>query len=218
MSEENSKRGSLDMSRDEHLGAALWKTIDSWNEGNRFSEVRCCMLRCCTSCLGKKQPEDPVLVRDVVDLILRLLNREDAKIPSEKYYPLLEESIARKTFTPFSQFNPAPPPMRPTNIDPGQSRFSIGGSTLHNCFIKALNEFPDHGLFTLFLSTVSPPRPRASPTRLSGSHRVLQTSQDLLAPYTEMPFDCHESFPLSPGMNLEDVVSLDFLSRFGRPL
>ncbi|KAI6011427.1 hypothetical protein EDC04DRAFT_3145769 [Pisolithus marmoratus] len=47
----------------------------------------------------------------------------------------------------------------------------------------------------------------------------VQSMNMLLATFTEMPFDCHPSFPLRPGaFHLEQLGDLTFLARFGRPL
>ncbi|KAJ2935542.1 hypothetical protein H1R20_g1554, partial [Candolleomyces eurysporus] len=97
----------------------------------------------------------------------------------------------------------------------------VGGSTLYELLIKALNVFHGQSFFVLFISTVSRDHQPVEPRRLAPSGRMLMPEivpYKLLAPYTEMPFDCHETFPLSPGMKLEETQSVEFLVRFGRPL
>ncbi|RXW14443.1 hypothetical protein EST38_g11407 [Candolleomyces aberdarensis] len=98
----------------------------------------------------------------------------------------------------------------------------VGGSTLYELLIKALNFFRDQSFFVLFVSTVTrdhsfvePPLRLAPPGRMVVPEII---PHKLLAPYTEMPFDCHETFPLSPGMKLEEIQGIEFLIRFGRPL
>ncbi|RXW23805.1 hypothetical protein EST38_g2059 [Candolleomyces aberdarensis] len=97
----------------------------------------------------------------------------------------------------------------------------VGGSTLYELFIKALNVFHGQSFFVLFISTVPRDHQPVVPRRLAPSGRMLMPEivpYKLLAPYTEMPFDCHETFPLSPGMKLEEIQGVEFLARFGRPL
>jgi hypothetical protein len=76
-------------------------------------------------------------------------------------------------------------------------------STLYDLLTRAVSSY-NKGFFVLFLSTVP---------------RMRQLTPGLLPPYTEMPFDCHPSLPLSPEeLTLEDVQDFGFISRFGRPL
>lgn len=75
-----------------------------------------------------------------------------------------------------------------------------------------------NNLFSLFLSTNSR-LTRYDPIigmRTPGS-RV--QSEGYQAPFTELSFDCHPSFPIKESeWTMKQVVGLDFMCRFGRPL
>ncbi|CAA7268435.1 unnamed protein product [Cyclocybe aegerita] len=90
--------------------------------------------------------------------------------------------------------------------------------TLYDLFTTAVSEYPE-GFFVLFLSTVSRMRQLAPRTKLTRSNRSVVTG-DLIPPYTEMPFDCHPSLPVSSlgDLTLKDVQDFSFIARFGRPL
>ncbi|KAJ2936287.1 hypothetical protein H1R20_g807, partial [Candolleomyces eurysporus] len=94
----------------------------------------------------------------------------------------------------------------------------IGGSSVYSLMIKALSVFNGQSFFVLFVSTVFCDHKIVAPGRLARSHRYFAAGDKLLAPYTEMPFDCHPNFPLSPGVKLEDIIGLSFLCMFGRPI
>ncbi|KAI6037804.1 hypothetical protein EDC04DRAFT_2700044 [Pisolithus marmoratus] len=89
---------------------------------------------------------------------------------------------------------------------------------LYDVLCSSLNHFRACPIFTLFLSTQS------SLGLLAPSAEVARSSRQrdmlpLQAPFTELPFDCHPSFPLRPGtLNLEQLGDLAFVARFGRPL
>ena len=105
------------------------------------------------------------------------------------------------------------------------SRKNLSGSvpqTLYNIMVKAFAEYHTSSCFIIFLSTGSKAHDLAAPTFLSMSARVRQSGQeDLLAPYNEMPFDCHKDLltPIKPNsLTLADIQKISFLVRFGRPL
>lgn len=89
---------------------------------------------------------------------------------------------------------------------------------LYDVVDSCLQRFEHYPIFTLFLSTQSPIGPLAPSAELVGSTQQWGM-ETLQACFTEMPFDCHPSFPLRPGtFKLEELGELPFLARFGRPL
>lgn len=80
----------------------------------------------------------------------------------------------------------------------------VGGSTLYDSMIKAFARFLKHSLYAVPFNCFGLRESCKSVKAVSSSHRDL--------------FDCHENFPLSPGMKLENIVDLEFLFRYGRPL
>ncbi|KAI6041207.1 hypothetical protein EDC04DRAFT_1332225 [Pisolithus marmoratus] len=90
--------------------------------------------------------------------------------------------------------------------------------TLYDVLCSSLTHFQGSPIFTLFLSTqpsMTLPAPSAETVGLARqqSMKICQT------PLTELPFDCHPTFPLRPGtLKLEQLGELPFLARFGRPL
>jgi hypothetical protein len=74
-------------------------------------------------------------------------------------------------------------------------------------------------IFGIFLSTKSslskfaPPKDHYPSTRMHGKHQ----DSRLLAPFTELPFDVHPDFPLR-GVTLDELYTVPFMCRFGRPL
>ncbi|CAA7263721.1 unnamed protein product [Cyclocybe aegerita] len=90
--------------------------------------------------------------------------------------------------------------------------------TLYDLFTMAVSEY-DGSFFVLFLSTVSRMGQLAPLTKITRSNRTV-VAGDLIPPYTEMPFDCHPSLPVSSlgELTLKDVQDFSFIARFGRPL
>ena len=94
--------------------------------------------------------------------------------------------------------------------------------------LKAVASHGLHGrLCALFLSTASQLAILNTPESLPRSFRYEQAKPHLMAPFTEMPFDCHPSLASSDekggpsiklGLMLEDVQDFAFMVRFGRPL
>ncbi|KAI6124212.1 hypothetical protein EDD16DRAFT_1893818 [Pisolithus croceorrhizus] len=84
--------------------------------------------------------------------------------------------------------------------------------------VHTLSYFQTSSVFTLFLSTQSSMGHFTSSTQMTWLAQQLNTN-DLQAPFMEMPFDCHPTFLLKPGdFNLEQLQDLAFLVHFGRPL
>lgn len=95
------------------------------------------------------------------------------------------------------------------------------GASMYDHMLKATAEFATVGVFFLFLSTASRLEVLASQSALSASARFQLAHDSLVAPFTEMPFDCHPSLvkePIQPGLKLEDIRKFSFAARFGRPL
>ncbi|KAM6493391.1 hypothetical protein JOM56_011525 [Amanita muscaria] len=86
---------------------------------------------------------------------------------------------------------------------------------LYSC----LDVFLPFPLMFIFTSTTSSLQRLASPRAMAPSARsVIGNSVDK-APITELPFDCHHSFPLKPdNYSFQDICKLKFLANFGRPL
>jgi hypothetical protein len=73
-----------------------------------------------------------------------------------------------------------------------------------------------HTIFGLFLSTNNSISRLAPPPDMAFSARA---ADNMLPPFTELPFDCHPSFPIKQyTITLKQSESTEFLSRFGRPL
>ncbi|KAI6002348.1 hypothetical protein EDC04DRAFT_2583821 [Pisolithus marmoratus] len=89
---------------------------------------------------------------------------------------------------------------------------------LYNIVCSCLNRFQQRSIFTLFLST-QPSLGFLVPSAEMARSARQQSMNMLQATFTEMPFDCHPSFPLRPGaFPLEQLGDMAFLARFGRPL
>ncbi|KAI6137216.1 hypothetical protein F5141DRAFT_1231205 [Pisolithus sp. B1] len=90
--------------------------------------------------------------------------------------------------------------------------------TMYDVVCSSLSSFRHCGIFALFLSTqfsLGLSAPSTEMSQLARQRRV----DSLQAPFTEMPFDCHPTFPLRPEtLRLKDLEDLAFLARFGRPL
>lgn len=97
------------------------------------------------------------------------------------------------------------------------------GQSMFDHVLKATAELSlsSAGVFFLFLSTSSRLEVLASQAALSSSARFRAPCDDLVAPFTEMPFDCHPTLVkdrIRPGLQLEDIQKFSFATRFGRPL
>ena len=95
--------------------------------------------------------------------------------------------------------------------------------TLCDVMVKAFAEYRSSSCFLIFLSTtLHRAHSQSAPAILSTSARVRQSGpEDLLAPYNEMPFECHKDLlpPIKPNsLTLVDIQKISFLVRFGRPL
>ncbi|KAH9481122.1 hypothetical protein JR316_0005642 [Psilocybe cubensis] len=92
-------------------------------------------------------------------------------------------------------------------------------STLYDAMVKAATTYCDCKFFILFLSTSSRLRRLAGPRDVARSAR--QFMPELVAPFTEMPFDCHpelQNHKIRPNLPLKDIQKHDFITYFGRPL
>lgn len=95
--------------------------------------------------------------------------------------------------------------------------------TLYDVRVKVFAEYRSSSCFLVFLSTkLHGAHGQYAPAILSTSARVRQSGpEDLLAPYNEMPFDCHRDLltPIKPNsLTLVDIQKISFLVCFGRPL
>ena len=92
------------------------------------------------------------------------------------------------------------------------------GKTLYNVFLSVLNDYVHKPFFVLFLSTTSHIS-RLAPTRVQAMSSRAASSGVLQAPITETPFDCKPEIMVTQNTHsLDQVRSLRFLARFGRPL
>lgn len=94
------------------------------------------------------------------------------------------------------------------------------GESVYDALLKALTEYKGQLVFVVFLSTAAPVGELAAPSYLASSARKRAVTKSLLAPYTEMAFDCHPSLiaRIDDANSLSDVQSLAFVVRFGRSL
>ena len=92
--------------------------------------------------------------------------------------------------------------------------------SLYDVMVKVAADYcgPKYKFFILFLSTSSQLRRLAPPPRLAKGARQIPVT--LVAPFTEMPFDCHPRLrnPIQPDLKLIDIQQFEFIARFGRPL
>ncbi len=94
------------------------------------------------------------------------------------------------------------------------------GPSMFDHMLKATADLWDIPVFFLFLSTASQLEVMASRPALSNSARFRRAAK-LVAPFTEMPFDCHPTLvrnPIQRRLKLEDVQKFAFIVQFGRPL
>ncbi|CAA7268474.1 unnamed protein product [Cyclocybe aegerita] len=82
----------------------------------------------------------------------------------------------------------------------------------HELDVRAINSSRNLTLYDLFTTAVS--------EYPEGFFVLTVVAGDLIPPYTEMPFDCHPSLPVSSlgDLTLKDVQDFSFIARFGRPL
>lgn len=94
--------------------------------------------------------------------------------------------------------------------------------TSYQCLCKALSVFMHQPVFTLFLSTYSQLSKFSPSARYFWSQRLDDPSiqVSLHAPFVELGFDIWKSTPLATENDhtVDEVCSLEFMSRFGRPL
>ncbi|KIL63618.1 hypothetical protein M378DRAFT_24971 [Amanita muscaria Koide BX008] len=82
--------------------------------------------------------------------------------------------------------------------------------------LRALNELP---IFSVFLSTSGQIQNITPPAEGDASSRVQKSKLVLLAPFTELGFDQMVKEEISDGaLTIEDVTTIEFMARFGRPL
>ena len=94
------------------------------------------------------------------------------------------------------------------------------GSSMYDYMLRATADLYTIPVFFLFLSTTPRLEVTASKPVLSSSARF-RGAPDPVAPFTEMPFDCHPTLvedAIQPGLKLEDVQKFAFIVQFGRPL
>lgn len=108
-------------------------------------------------------------------------------------------------------------------IDEAQTlALNARGLSMYEQVLQATAKFAPVGVFFLFISADSRLEVLASRPELRDSPRFRAAGDVLVAPFTEMPFDCHPLLakePIRPGMiKLEDIQKFSFAIRFGRPL
>jgi hypothetical protein len=93
------------------------------------------------------------------------------------------------------------------------------GKTLYDVLCSRLNAFLDFPLFSIFLSTASHLGKFAPPGPYARSARIRNAPESIQAPITETPFDCAPDFLVKPStLRFRDICSVEFMSKFGRPL
>lgn len=98
------------------------------------------------------------------------------------------------------------------------------GRNAYEVLLGCLNEFPYETVFSLFLSTNSHMSALAPTREQHKSLRALSPDANFNAPFTELPFDCHPDLPINvtnntpPALKLEQVSTVEFMCKFGRPL
>ena len=103
----------------------------------------------------------------------------------------------------------------------GLADLNTEGSSMYDHILKATAGFASVGVFFLFLSTASRLEVLVSQATLSNSARFQAAKDFLVAPFTEMPFDCHSKLVnegIEPGMMLKEIQKFSFAVQFGRPL
>jgi len=94
------------------------------------------------------------------------------------------------------------------------------GVSMYEHMLKAIAELAPIGVFFLFISTSSRLEVLGQST-LPTSARLRASHSTLIAPFTEMPFDCHPSLvqkPIQSGLELAEIQKFSFAVQFGRPL
>lgn len=102
-----------------------------------------------------------------------------------------------------------------TNPDEEQDREK---KTPYDILCGCLSNFAGGAIFFVFLSTTCDLAKLAPNTALAKSARAADMAT-VQAPITETPFDCHPDLHLGPkSHHLGVLSSVEFMSRFGRPL
>ncbi|KAI0261562.1 hypothetical protein BC834DRAFT_895858 [Gloeopeniophorella convolvens] len=107
----------------------------------------------------------------------------------------------------------------PILLDANQRPLDDTERLLVDVLCSTLDVFMMNPMMILLLSTTSSFDKLAPSRVMARSARMIQGKTIDHAPITELPFDCHPSFPLDDdAYTLADISKLEFLSRFGRPL
>ncbi|KAF8573296.1 hypothetical protein K439DRAFT_1375811, partial [Ramaria rubella] len=90
---------------------------------------------------------------------------------------------------------------------------------LYDILCSCFNYFLGRSIFFIFLSTNTSIDVFAPSSSLARSARMRDNIDTLQAPITEVPFDCAPESPVQPYCHkLDHVCSVEFMSKFGRPL
>jgi hypothetical protein len=92
---------------------------------------------------------------------------------------------------------------------------------MYQVLCSSLNQLLDLDLFFVFLSTNSKLSDYSPSSRVFWSARVQKSGvAHVQTPYTELPFDVwREPHIVSDGIHtMDEVCSVEFIARFGRPL
>ena len=91
--------------------------------------------------------------------------------------------------------------------------------TLYDFLCSCFNQFLAFPIFVIFLSTNSSLAQFASPRALARSARIRGGKAVAHAPITETPFDCCDDLIVKPGkLDIEEIGTIPFMAKFGRPL
>lgn len=97
---------------------------------------------------------------------------------------------------------------------------ATNGGTYYDALLGALADLSMNGadlIFSVFLSTNSRLKQFAPTPGRMLSNRA--QAEGHLAPFTELSFDCHPSFPIKESeWTMKEIVHLEFMCKFGRPL
>lgn len=139
----------------------------------------------------------------------------------------LIDTIKRYTKEDSSKENPPRPVQLLVYIDESHEMTTSaqtikgGKNSAYQVLCSSLNELLDLDLFFVFLSTNSKLSDYSPSSRIHWSGRVQNAPTTFVqTPYTELPFDVwKESHLVSEGVHkMDDVCSVEFIVRFGRPL
>ncbi|KAF8579397.1 hypothetical protein K439DRAFT_1525242 [Ramaria rubella] len=90
---------------------------------------------------------------------------------------------------------------------------------LYDVLCSCFNAFLDEPLFVIYLSTNSHLEKFAPSREMAKSARARENADALQAPITETPFDCAKDLYIRPGKcTLQDICTIEFMSKFGRPM